>query len=158
MDLAWNLQYILATAGIHSTCRTKNKEVEGMQYLRTIVATAIAGIFVMSVWGAFVVKYGIGGGWFAGFAIISVMWFMNHHIGFIENPSGAAFVDMAMAIGIAGTTRDMFMAGSITPGVDAIPTLMLVVLGGITGGIFSAMFNADLTQKAEKEAKIKASL
>lgn len=33
MDLAWNLQYILATAGIHSTCRTKkiNKEVELVQ-------------------------------------------------------------------------------------------------------------------------------
>lgn len=125
-----------------------------MKYFRTTIGCAIAGMFVMSVWGAFAGKYGIGGGWFAGFAIISIMWFMNHFVGLVENPNGAAVVDMAMAIGIAGTTRDMFLAGSITPGINAIPTLGLVVLGGITGGICSTMFNANLKQKAEREAKI----
>ena len=45
-----------------------------MNSLRTIIGTAIAGIFVMCVWGAFAKAYGIGGGWFAGFIIISTMW------------------------------------------------------------------------------------
>lgn len=129
-----------------------------MKYFRTIVGAAIAGIFVMSVWGAFVGKYGIGGGWFAGFIIIGTMWFMNHYIGLIENPAGAGAVDMAMGIGIAGTTRDMFLAGSITPGINAMPTILLVVLGGIAGGICAAMFSANLAQKAAREAKIEASL
>ncbi len=35
--------------------------------------------------GAFAGEYGIGGGWFAGFAIIGTMWFMNHWIGLINN-------------------------------------------------------------------------
>jgi len=32
----------------------------------SIIGFAIAGIFVMSVWGAFAEAYGIFGGWFAG--------------------------------------------------------------------------------------------
>ena len=46
--------------------------------LSSIIGFAIAGIFVMSVWGAFAEAYGIFGGWFAGLMIISIMWFMNH--------------------------------------------------------------------------------
>lgn len=110
-----------------------------MKYLTTIIGTAIAGMFVMSVWGAFAVKYGIGGGWFAGFIIIGTMWFMNHHVGIMKNPNGGAWVDMALGIAIAGTMRDVFMAGSITPLVESVPTLLLVVAGGITGGIVAAM-------------------
>lgn len=102
-----------------------------MKHLGTILGAAIAGIFVMSVWGAFATAYGIGGGWFAGFAIISTMWYLNHFIG-IHNNDGA-WVDMALGIGVAGTMAPVFRSG-IQVGIDAIPTLLVVILGGIAGG------------------------
>lgn len=123
-----------------------------MKYLRTIIGTAIAGMFVMSVWGAFAGKYGIFGGWFAGFAIIGTMWFMNHYIGLMHNPKGAGAVDMALGIGVAGTMRDVFIAGSTTPLIESLPTLTLVVLGGIAGGVCAVMFQSDIAQQAQGEA------
>ncbi|WIW70193.1 Lin0368 family putative glycerol transporter subunit [Anaerosinus gibii] len=130
-----------------------------MSALRTIVGTAIAGIFVMSVWGAFSNAYGIGGGWFAGFMIISIMWFMNHFVGIMHNPAGGAWVDMALGIAICGTMRDVFMAGSVVPLMESIPTILVVVLGGITGGITAVTFQKNIQPVAEtkKENSLKAS-
>ncbi len=102
-----------------------------MKKIGSILGYAIAGIFVMSVWGAFVETYGIGGGWFSGFIIISVMWFLNHYIGLIAN-EGAA-VDMALGIGITGTMRDVFLKGT-QAGIESLPTLACVIIGGIIGG------------------------
>lgn len=120
-----------------------------MKYLRTIVGTAIAGMFVMSVWGAMVGKYGIIGGWFAGFCIIGTMWFMNHVVGLVHNPAGGAWVDMALGIGVAGTMRDVFLAGSMTPLAESAPTLALVAIGGAIGGICAAAFQKDLANKRD---------
>lgn len=111
-----------------------------MNYTKTIIGTAIAGIFVMSVWGVFVQKYDLVGGWFAALVIIGTLWFLNHYVGIIDNPEGGAWVDMALGIGVAGTMRDVFLAGSVTPLVQSIPTLVLVILGGIAGGICAATF------------------
>lgn len=118
-----------------------------MKMFRSIVGFAIAGMFVMSVWGAFAGAYGIVGGWFAGFIIISIMWFLNHFIGLIHNPG--AFVDMALGIAICGTLRPVFSAGSITPLLDSLPTLAIVILGGMTGGIVAVMFQKDLEKDAQ---------
>ena len=103
-----------------------------MKHLGTILGTCIAGMFVMSVWGAFAGAYGIAGGWFAGLAIIGIMWFLNHFIGIINN-DGAA-VDMAAGISVAGFMRVVFIEG-VQAGIDSLPTLIVVVLGGIAGGI-----------------------
>ncbi|AOT71289.1 Lin0368 family putative glycerol transporter subunit [Geosporobacter ferrireducens] len=119
-----------------------------MRMFRSIVGFAIAGMFVMSVWGALAGAYGFIGGWFAAFVIISIMWFLNHFIGIIDNPG--AFVDMAMGIAICGTMRDVFLAGSVTPLIESIPTLVIVVLGGMTGGIVAVMFQKDLAKQAEE--------
>lgn len=102
-----------------------------MKNIGSILGFAIAGIFVMSVWGAFADAYGIVGGWFSGLIIISVMWFLNHHLGLISNEG--AFVDMALGIGITGTMRDVFLHGT-TAGINSLPTLGCVILGGIIGG------------------------
>lgn len=115
-----------------------------MNSLRTIIGTAIGGIFVMCVWGAFAKAYGIGGGWFAGFIIISTMWWANHFVGVVHNPQGSAWIDMALGIGVCGTMRDVFMAGSTAPLMESLPTLAIVILGGITGGITAAMFEKHL--------------
>ena len=116
-----------------------------MKHLGTIIGSAIAGMFVMSVWGAFAGAYGIGGGWFAGFAIISVMWFMNHFLGMINNDG--AWVDMAVGIGVAGTFKVVFLEGSIQPFIDSIPTLVVVILGGITGAIVGGLLQKTALNK-----------
>ncbi|EIW19425.1 MULTISPECIES: Lin0368 family putative glycerol transporter subunit [Pelosinus] len=121
-----------------------------MNYVRTIIGTAVAGIFVMSVWGAFVQKYDLVGGWFAAFIIIGTLWFLNHHVGMIDNQEGGAWIDMALGIGVAGTMRDIFIAGSITPLVESLPTLILVILGGITGGIVAAVCQKSMVKNEQE--------
>lgn len=120
-----------------------------MKHLGTILGTAIAGMFVMSVWGEFAGAYGIGGGWFAGLAIIGTMWFLNHYIGIINNDG--AFVDMAVGIGVAGTMRGVF-EGGIEAGIQSLPTLGITLLGGIAGGLVAYKLEVYLSQKEKAEA------
>jgi hypothetical protein len=124
-----------------------------LKHLGTIIGTAIAGMFVMSVWGAFVVPYGIAGGWFAGFLIIGVMWYMNHYIGILNNEDGAAWVDMALGIAVAGLTRDAFLAGSFAPISNSMLTLLIVIAGGVTGGITAGLIQKDVLNKKESESE-----
>ncbi len=118
----------------------------GMKHLGTIVGAAIAGMFVMSVWGELAGAYGLVGGWFAAFIIIGVMWFMNHFVGLINNDG--AWVDMAVGIGVAGTARGGFDAGFSTV-VAALPTLTFVLIGGIAGGVCAHYLTKALNQNAE---------
>lgn len=117
-----------------------------MKHLGTIIGTAIAGMFVMSVWGAFAGAYGIVGGWFAGLIIIGVMWFLNHYIGIVYN--NGAFVDMALGIGVAGTMRDVFNNG-VQAGIESLPTLIVVILGGMVGGYTAAKLQKHLAERAK---------
>lgn len=117
-----------------------------MKHVGTILGTAIAGMFVMSVWGEFASQYGIGGGWFAGFAIIGTMWLMNHFVGILNNDG--AFVDMATGIGMAGLMRGVFEQGPAA-GAASLPTLAVVLLGGACGGFMAFKLEKML---AEKEA------
>lgn len=121
-----------------------------MKHLGTILGAAIAGMFVMSVWGAFSNAYGIGGGWFAGLIIIGTMWFLNHYVG-IHNNDGA-FVDMAVGIGVAGTMRDVFLHGT-QAGAASLPTLAVTIIGGVCGGLVAYKLEVYLAKKQEAEAK-----
>jgi len=120
-----------------------------MKHLGTILGTAIAGMFVFSVWGAFAEAYGIGGGWFAGLAIIGTMWFLNHYVGILNNDG--AFVDMAAGIGVAGTMRGVF-EGGIEAGIASLPTLAVVIIGGIVGGLAAYKLEVYLAKKEEANA------
>lgn len=122
-----------------------------MKHVGTIIGTAIAGMFVMSVWGAFAGEYGIGGGWFAGFAIIGTMWFMNHWIGLINNDG--AFVDMALGIGTAGFMRGVFEGGA-SAGMESLPTLAVALLGGLAGGIMARQLEQMKAKSAQVEEEI----
>ncbi len=122
-----------------------------MKHVGTIIGTAIAGMFVMSVWGAFAGAYGIGGGWFAGFIIIGTMWFMNHWVGIINNDG--AFVDMATGIGMAGFMRGVFEGGA-GAGAASLPTLLVVLLGGATGGFMAVQMEKMLAAKKAEEEEV----
>jgi hypothetical protein len=114
-----------------------------MIYIRTIIGAAIAGILAMSIWGAYASAYGVAGGWLAAIMIIGIMWFLNHFVGLIHNPG--ASVDMALGIAVTGTMRDIFIKGPQNA-MDSVPTLLLVVLGGITGGIVAVMCQRSINQ------------
>lgn len=114
-----------------------------MKHLGTIIGAGLAGLFVMTVWGAFAGAYGIAGGWFAGLAIIAPMWYLNHFYGAMNNEG--AFIDQGMAIGTCGTFIPVWQQGSIQPFVDALPTLGIVIVGAAVGGI-----TAGLLQKAKQ--------
>ncbi|WP_432667213.1 hypothetical protein R9X47_12460 [Wukongibacter baidiensis] len=123
-----------------------------MKNIGTMIGGAIAGIFVMSVWGKFAETYGIGGGWFAALIIIGTMWFLNHHVGILHNPEEGAWVDMALAIGVCGTLIPVFAKLSIKPLFGSIPTLLIVIAGGVTGGIVGEMIKKDI-ERDGKEAQ-----
>jgi len=117
-----------------------------MKHLGTIVGTAIAGMFVMSVWGAFAGAYGIAGGWFAGLIIIGSMWLMNHFVGIHANDG--AFVDMALGIGTAGFMRSVFEQGA-QAGIDSIPTLAFTMIGGALGGFVAFLLEKHLASQKQ---------
>ena len=121
-----------------------------MKNIGSIIGFAIAGIFVMSVWGAFAEAYGIFGGWFAGLAIISIMWFMNHFIGLVANEG--AFVDMAAGIAVTGTLRDVFLNGP-QAGIDSLPTLAFVAIGAVLAGVTAVAIEK---MWAERDAAVSA--
>lgn len=114
-----------------------------MKFLRSTVGYMIAGMIVMSVWGAFANAYGIAGGYFAAFIIIGPMWYMNHYHGLIKQDADAAFVDMGLAIAICGVFRDAFLYGFHTV-VDSLPTILLVIVGATLGGLFAAKVEVDM--------------
>lgn len=116
-----------------------------MKHVGSILGAALAGLFVFGIWGRFAGAYGIAGGWFAGLAIISIMWFMNHFIGIINNDG--AWVDLGLGVGVAGTASGGFANGWDTVPAS-FPTLGLVLLGAICGGITAGLIQNHLASKS----------
>lgn len=118
-----------------------------MKFLRSTVGFAIAGMFVMSIWGDWAGAYGNIGGWFAAVAIIGPMWFLNHYVGLIDNPADHAFVDMAWGIAWVGIFRDVFGTGG--NGLDfgrlvsSLPTIGLLTVGALLAALAINAFNKD---------------
>lgn len=119
-----------------------------MKNLGSIIGYAISGIFVMSVWGAFAEAYGIFGGWFAGLAIISTMWFLNHFLDLTANDG--AFVDIAAGIGICGTFKDILLNGA-DAGIASLPTLTFVAIGAAAAGLTAVAIEKMWAEDAAKE-------
>jgi len=115
--------------------------------LRSIIGYMFAGLLVGGVWGAFG-AHGIFGGYLAAIIIIGPMWFMNHYIGLIKQDENAAWVDMALGIAVACTMRDVFLNGGSTL-VDALPTLGLVLLGAVIGGVTAGLIEKNIEQNTE---------
>ncbi|HFI0149294.1 TPA: hypothetical protein ACGO3A_000033 [Streptococcus suis] len=114
-----------------------------MKFVRSTLGYMVAGMIVMSVWGAFANAYGIVGGYFAAFIIIGPMWFMNHYLGLIKHDPDSAFVDMGLGIAICGIFRDAFMNGFSTI-ADSLLTMLLVIVGAVLGGLVAAKVEEDM--------------
>lgn len=118
-----------------------------MRHFGSFIGAAIAGIYVFSIWGKLVGAYGLMGGWLAAMVTIGVAAIMNHVCGVIYNEEGGAWVDMGLGIGVAGTAMGVF---SGSPLVNALPTLGLVAIGAILGGVAAGMVNDAINAKDEK--------
>lgn len=119
-----------------------------MKLLRGTIGYMIVGMLAMSVWDVFVGQYGIVGGFFAAFIIIGPMWFMNHYVGLIKNEEGHAVVDMGMGIALTGLFRDTFMKG-VPALVDSLPTILLLMLGAIIGGLVAAAVEKNMEEEVK---------
>lgn len=127
------------------------KEKVIMKMLKTFLGCFLTGLIVQSAWGALVKSYGLIGGWFAAFIIISPMWFLNHYLGLIENEKDGAWIDMAAGIAIAGMARDLFKSHSITPMFKALPVLCAVIVGGIVGGYLAVIIRREMENNVKME-------
>ncbi len=80
------------------------------------------------------------------------MWYLNHYVG-VHNNEGS-WVDMALGIGVCGMTRGMFENG-FQVGMDSLPTLGIVIVGGIAGGVMAVQMekvSAERQVEADKAA------
>ena len=115
-----------------------------MKWLRSLLGYTIAGTIVMSVWSE-MGSYGIFGGYAAAIIIIGPLWFLNHYLDLSDNSSDASFVDIGLAIGVAGIMRDTFINGS-AEFVSALPTIILVSIGAVLGGVCAAVIEKDMAK------------
>lgn len=106
--------------------------------LGTLVGGAIAGVFVFNIWGILAGTPALGdaGGWLGGLLIVGFIWTVNHYVGALHTPEGGVAVDMALAIGVAGTMQGVFAGDPLSA---ALPTFLWVAVGGILGGVFAAI-------------------
>lgn len=125
-----------------------------MKFFRAIIGYFIAGLLVMSIWNGLVDSYGIAGGYMAAIIIIGPMYYLNHYIGLIDIPEDHAFVDMAFGIGVAGIFRDIFMNG-FEAFTSTIPTLSLVIIGAIIGGIAAGFIEENMEKEQDEKHAFK---
>ncbi|MGB7595530.1 MAG: hypothetical protein WBL80_08185 [Erysipelotrichaceae bacterium] len=117
-----------------------------MKFLRAVLGYMIAGMFVMAVWGKMASdpSFGIFGGWFAALSIIGIMWFMNHFLGMIHHDADSSFVDQGLGIALTGIFRDVFMKDGVNTLVSSLPTLGLVAVGAVIGGVLAYLVEKDM--------------
>ncbi|PKM56624.1 MAG: hypothetical protein CVU98_10295 [Firmicutes bacterium HGW-Firmicutes-3] len=107
-----------------------------MKQLGTFIGSMISGVLVFAVWGQLASGYGLLGGWFAALVVIGLAWSLCHYVGVIDNKDGAAWVDLGLPVGVAGTALGVFNG---VPLSHALPTLGILAVGAIFGGFAAAM-------------------
>ena len=103
-----------------------------MRHFATFVGSAICGAACFAVWPEMWKSYGIMGGWLAAAILISIMWYMNHWLGVIENPDGKIWVDQGFAVCSAGIAWAVVRFDAAV--LQCLPTLICLAIGGALGG------------------------
>lgn len=115
-----------------------------MKQLGTFIGSMISGVLVFAVWGQLATDYGLIGGWLAALITIGLAWSVCHYVGAIDNKDGAAWVDLGLPVGVAGTALGVFNG---LPLANALPTLGILALGAICGGIAAAIVSDNLAEE-----------
>lgn len=103
-------------------------------FLRSTLGFCMAGIVLNNAWSIFVNMFGIKGGWISALILTGTLWFINHHLGIVENKKEAMFIDMGLAVGLCSLIRDSLLKG-ISGFVSSIPTFVCVLIGGAIAGV-----------------------
>lgn len=125
-----------------------------MKFLRGMIGFCIAAILLNGLWGIFTNYFGIFGSWIAAFIITGTMWFMNHHLGLIENEKNDAFIDMALGIGVCSLMKDTFKYG-IVGLVSSMPTFVFITIGAVSAGVVAGLIEKDIVKKRNKDKNSK---
>lgn len=104
-----------------------------MKYVSMFIGAMITGALVFGIWPEMWKSYGIMGGWLASVILVGLCWFMNHWLGLFSNPDRSIWIDQGMAMAPAGIAWAMVRFGANF--ADCLPTLILVAIGGVLGGI-----------------------
>jgi len=110
-----------------------------MKFLSAVVTFFFAGMFVFTVWGSLMGGPGIWGGVGAAAVIIGSMWFLNHYLNLTWQDGAHSFVDMGLAIFVAGWLSSALIAGDMGLLVESLPTVIFVSIGAALGGACAAM-------------------
>lgn len=103
-------------------------------FLRSTLGFCMAGIVLNNAWSIFVNMFGIKGGWISALILTGTLWFINHHLGVVENKKEAMFIDMGLAVGLCSLIRDSLLKG-ISGLVSSMPTFACVLIGGVIAGV-----------------------
>ncbi|MBO1306838.1 hypothetical protein JZO70_11735 [Enterococcus sp. 669A] len=118
-----------------------------LKFCRAVIGYGIVGILTMGVWGSLVAAYGLAGGFFAAVIFIGPCWFLLHFLGLVHSDTKSMFVDLGFGVGFAGLFRDFFMVGS-DAAIASLPTLAVVLVGGIIGGAVAVLIERDMAKDA----------
>ena len=104
-----------------------------MKYVSMFIGAMITGALVFGIWPEMWKSYGIMGGWLASVILVGLCWYMNHWLGLFSNSDRSIWVDQGLAMAPAGIVWAIVRFGAHF--TDCLPTLFLVILGGVIGGI-----------------------
>ena len=124
------------------------------KYISTAIGAAIIGAMGFAIWPVLWQTFGVMGGYLAAMCVVPVMFYLNHHVGLMYNPDGAAWVDMAWGIAIAGVTWGLVKRDMDVDFMKAVPTLFCAVVGGSLGGIVSEMVKKNHPQLRKHIEKV----
>ncbi|HIP75530.1 MAG TPA: hypothetical protein EYH13_05310 [Thermococcus paralvinellae] len=128
--------------------------------LTGIMAGAIAGVGVFTIWPSMLSLIPWFGGFIAAGIIITTAFLLNHYVSAFPNEEKTAWVDMALSIwlsallgGIVGYSAQaggiVRVANGIFNGANilgAIPTIVLEIIGASIGGYLIVAF-----ERSQKE-------
>ncbi|MDP6526254.1 MAG: electron transporter RnfD [Kiritimatiellia bacterium] len=106
-----------------------------IKHVSTTIGAAIIGAMGFAIWPVLWQTFGVMGGYLASVLVVTVMFYMNHWCGIMHNEEGAAWVDMAWGIAIAGITWGLVKRDMDVNFAKCLPTLVIAICGGIAGGI-----------------------
>lgn len=99
------------------------------RHLSTFIGGAIVGSLSFGIWPEMWKTYGIMGGFLTATVVIGIMWYMNHWLGMVENPSGKIWVDQGFAVSAAGIVWGVVRFDAVL--AQALPTFICCAIGGI---------------------------
>jgi|SRR5471030_210558 len=106
------------------------------KFIKSTFGFCLSAVVINGCWSIFTNEFGVRGGWISALILTGTMWFVNHHIGLVENTEEAIFIDMGLAVGISSLFRDTIIKG-IGALASSFPTFICMIIGGTLAGVLA---------------------